>query len=341
MNIRVTISRVKTLPAPAAPGQVRATFRLEDGASVRVDTASPPMCRTLLGAAAAHQVPLWIHHDASSGLVQFVAVPLIGRPVSTATLPDGSLHVVLAPSHKHHILRRDHPRFDELKKVLEDTMNSADVAVLEDDDNIQDLVLAGPYRAALGKPAPAGGPQLAMTPVALPREDIDLLFGRVAERTCAPLVAADPCIPFAYPDDGCWARAHEMCRLLNETKFVARKTWIYGSLRVATANSPKCAVTWVYHVAPIVMEQGTNQVFVIDPSMAKAPVMLSDWESAQTLALHQSAQTGPEAYYRSPEGAVQVDPEFQDTKTTLAFYRLKLQERAAQFGSPPYQNCAV
>src|SRR5205823_3577984 len=35
------------------------------------------------------------------------------------------------------------------------------------------------------------------------------VFNAMAATTCDPLTVPSPCIPFLYPDDGCWARAHE------------------------------------------------------------------------------------------------------------------------------------
>jgi hypothetical protein len=342
MSTQIIISRIDALPALAGSAQGRSSYRLEDGQHVHVDagSAAPGVNKAVLDAAAVHRVPLWIQRDASSGATAFVGVPLIARPVKSTSLADGSLDVELMPSHKVHILRHDHSRFDELRKIIETSMNATDLAVLEDGDQIRDLAPAGPHRAALGTSSAGAGPQLAVIPTALPRADIDNLFALVAQRTCSPAAAADPCIPFLYPDDGCWARAHEMCRLLNSDRFVAQKTWIYGNLRVATTNNPNCVVTWGWHVAPIVLEKGTNQVYVIDPSISPAPLKLADWESTQTVAAHVSAQSGPEAYYRGRDGAVQVDPEYTNAQTVLAFYRLKLQERALTSGSPPYPQCA-
>ena len=40
------------------------------------------------------------------------------------------------------------------------------------------------------------------------------LFDAMNAFTCNPSSATAPCIPFMYPFDGCWARAHQMCRLM-------------------------------------------------------------------------------------------------------------------------------
>ena len=74
------------------------------------------------------------------------------------------------------------------------------------------------------------------------------LFDLVNSRLCCPASAPAPCIPFLYPDDGCWARAHEMCRLMIAAGAQPEKVWIYGTpppflpLKVSSQNKPNCLV---------------------------------------------------------------------------------------------------
>src|SRR5665647_1277118 len=80
------------------------------------------------------------------------------------------------------------------------------------------------------------------------------VFTTMAGTTCNPLTVPPPCIPFLYPDDGCWARADEMCRLMINMGYSPRKVWIDHSsgvwLQVSTKNNPNCYVEWGWHVAP-------------------------------------------------------------------------------------------
>jgi hypothetical protein len=84
------------------------------------------------------------------------------------------------------------------------------------------------------------------------RELIDL----VSSQSYDPAAIDAPCIPFRYPDEGCWARAHEMCRIIIASGEEVCKLWIYGDLEVKTRNNPDCRVLWICHVAP------TSQVTV-------------------------------------------------------------------------------
>lgn len=98
-------------------------------------------------------------------------------------------------------------------------------------------------------------------------------------------VASQKHIPFDLPEDGCYARAHEMALLLEEKGVITGKTFIEGNLRVETKNSPKGYVEWWYHVAPIVSvrkKDGSKGIFVLDPSIFKKAVPAEEWYEIQT-----------------------------------------------------------
>lgn len=40
------------------------------------------------------------------------------------------------------------------------------------------------------------------------------LYAELAALSCVPSNPLAPCIPFMYPVTFCWARAHDMCRLI-------------------------------------------------------------------------------------------------------------------------------
>lgn len=80
-----------------------------------------------------------------------------------------------------------------------------------------------------------------------------------------------------YPDDGCYARA----ALANRNLFrwflpVPSKVFVFGNLRVKTPNAPRGAVSWWYHVAPVVDVNGEK--FVLDPAIEPSkPLPLNEW----------------------------------------------------------------
>lgn len=80
-----------------------------------------------------------------------------------------------------------------------------------------------------------------------------------------------------YPDDGCYARAALAKKNLHNWKFAAvKKVFVFGNLRVDTANSPAGFVTWWYHVVNGLMLSG--QPYVLDPAIDPlTPLTLNEW----------------------------------------------------------------
>ena len=91
-------------------------------------------------------------------------------------------------------------------------------------------------------------------------------------------------IPFCYPEDGCYARAHEMTRLMEKKGIISGKIFLEGDLKVETKNTPKGYVEWWFHVVPLVaVKKGDKIVLsVIDPSIASSPLTIEDWVAKQT-----------------------------------------------------------
>jgi Glutaminase len=107
-----------------------------------------------------------------------------------------------------------------------------------------------------------------------------------------------PCIPFQYVRDGCYARAHQMRRIITERyRYCCEKVFSFGyvgndELSVVAGKWGGCCVNWWYHVAPLVRVRmrliGLTKkpltltlAMVIDPSMFDKPVLLSTWLAAQ------------------------------------------------------------
>jgi len=94
-------------------------------------------------------------------------------------------------------------------------------------------------------------------------------------------------IAYAFPLDGCYARAHLMVKRMQTRGYTPFKVWAFAngseSLQVRTSNIPRGQVEWGYHVAPAVRVRyrGGNQYWlVIDPSMFSQPVRISEWKAA-------------------------------------------------------------
>lgn len=169
------------------------------------------------------------------------------------------------------------------------------------------------------------------------------LFDLVNSRLCCPASATAPCIPFLYPDDGCWGRAHEMCRLMITQGAQPEKVWIYGNLKVPSQNKPNCLVQWGWHVAPTLQVHvaGGIHTWVVDPSLFPDPVPQGTWVGAQGDPGAIVEPSSAAIFYRTKGGGVtQTDPTYAQTNNVLATYRNLLKLRCASAsGPPPYFAC--
>jgi hypothetical protein len=165
------------------------------------------------------------------------------------------------------------------------------------------------------------------------------MFTLVNNRTACSANPIAPGIPFTYPDDGCWGRAHEMCRLMIGAGVQPDKVWIFGRLHVVSFNKPDCNVYWGWHVAPT-LTLTTGETYVVDPALFPNPVPRATWASVQGDPAATLVPTGADVFHRSAGGGLTFDPTYSQTNTVLATYRTQLQLRAAgPSGPPPYANC--
>jgi hypothetical protein len=285
----------------------------------------------------------YVEVDPHSDVITELLLP-IDDNVESITPSGDDVEVALRLSHAVHVLKRSNPDFQEILDALESAKkDNARILLTETmrDCQIIDVRRAPnpPAVAALAEPLEEV-PPTERAEKAVTQDQAEQIFNLVHGKNCVPQTPAPPCIPFMYPRDGCWARAHEMCRLIALDGFEARKVWIYGSLEVATPNALDCKVNWRYHVAPtILVDTGSmSQVQVIDPSMFNAPVPQATWVNAQGDSSAVTADTDASVYYRSPAGGLSHDNDYSDTKIQLKRYRRQLQ-LASVPEPPPYSHC--
>ena|GEM_PF-2690069 len=148
-------------------------------------------------------------------------------------------------------------------------------------------------------------------------------------------LANDKNIPFDYPKDCCYARAHEMCRQLEAKGVKCGKTWYYsagwpakGSMDYPPASLtvsglpktdviPDGTLAWTYHVAPTIEVGGKTMVF--DPSMFKGPVTPDEWRSKMVNSTPDKGNpiirnTGSTPFFVDPHGNAMEDPDYSETK---------------------------
>jgi len=291
--------------------------------------------------------PLFFEVDQQTNHISSILIP--GRFIVDAiSLGRGgdSLEVMLHISHAKHYLRRDHADFANMRsKLVEAIENGREVLVTTtiDEHEIIDVRDAPDVDEELGQLSranlqPDTQRQFTTVTPARARE----LFNLV-NRSCAPSSPSQQCIPFLYPDDGCWGRAHEMARLIFSTGVQPRKVWIYGNLRVQTVNSPACGVNWTWHVAPtLLVSIGAHvQVQVIDPSMFETPVPRQTWVNAQSAPAARVTDSDASVFYRDESASIiQYDSNYAETRRVLAHHRNQLMLRSlGASGPPPYSHC--
>jgi glutaminase-like protein len=337
-----------------------------DGRRAQLDPRDPrsPGFAQVLDGLSTLRMPVYVEIDPATDAITRVLVPLVSR-VSRVESAKDVLDVELDTSHARHVLRLGGPGSEDLERRLREAVKDAQPVILVEDDahNIIDI---REFRPDPARPLPP------FPPVPFPRHKplwllrwlhwiwwwtcwpwwwwrcpsavkAQQVFDAMAATTCNPLTVPPPCIPFLYPDDGCWARAHEMCRLMIALGVSPSKVWIDHSagywLHVNTKNNPQCYVEWGWHVAPTLCVRGprffSTQRMVLDPALFTTPVSKPTWKGVQGDPAATLTDTGPEQFWHGGG----TDPAYVSSNAILAQYRLALQNRSNQVGPPPYANC--
>lgn len=180
--------------------------------------------------------------------------------------------------------------------------------------------------------------QVSLYPIT-PRTDLQPVTREEAERFFS-LLRRQPHIPFQYPADGCFARAHEMCRLIErhfdrDPRNVVGKIWNRGDLVVRTENNPMCQVEWGIHVAPVVKVD--DDLIVIDPALFESTVCAEEWRHKQSDPEARRFFSTRHAYQLTDdEKAFVGDDDFRKTEADLRFYREELFSLIHCHGPLPY-----
>jgi hypothetical protein len=295
------------------------------------------------------QHPAYLEISPDTGVIARLLVPLVVKVISIRPSPEGAL-VELEISHARHTLRRSTPDFDELLRALREAEAKGGLWIVTETDEHDIIdVRAFPHARALPAPLPRNYLLEWWRWIwswfgCVSQQTANQMFALVSAQSCNPLTVPAPCIPFLYPDDGCWGRAHEMCRLMIAAGVNPAKVWIYGSLNAKTRNNPSCQVFWGWHVAPTLCVRikwfFITQRQVIDPSLFTQPVSEPTWKSVQGDPNAQLVDTDATVFHRTVGGVATTDPTYVQSNNVLATYRLQLKNRSlSPVGPPPYANC--
>lgn len=133
-------------------------------------------------------------------------------------------------------------------------------------------------------------------------------------------------IPFPYPVDGCFARAHKMRQMIKSKGYDSAKQFAYGNL--AARGLSGCCVEWGYHVAPVVRYRNASnviEVVILDPSLFTGPVSIPTWinkikdntcKSGASVA--SQVLMADNVYVRSSNGAVMYDDNYVSTNCVVS-----------------------
>lgn len=91
-------------------------------------------------------------------------------------------------------------------------------------------------------------------------------------------------LAYAYPEEGCYARAHLMAKKLEQWGILSAKLFALGNQyeEALTIKNPYSLEWnhWLYHVAPIIIVQtgeDSYQPVVLDPSLSARPLSMEEW----------------------------------------------------------------
>jgi hypothetical protein len=185
--------------------------------------------------------------------------------------------------------------------------------------------------------------------VSVSNQRADDLFAAMMSETCEVGFIGGDCIPFLFPEDGCHARAHRMCEVLQRFFGVtAGKAWSFGrgypthaTLVAATPNSPVCKVFWFYHSAPVIQVDigGQPELRVFDPSLFSTHVSPKTWQSRHGDAGATLEYTSAAVWDQPHNGPVEFDVPFSRTPEDLITFQSKLVNRIVRRKRAPPYDC--
>jgi hypothetical protein len=290
--------------------------------------------------------PVYVEIDEETTVITNVRVPRTFRIERLEPDDHENLLVWLRPSSAVHLLLRSDPNFASMEASLRAALADGSERLItetRDEHEIIDVRKPGTGEGGGAGPAPPPPPD---PPVSEARAGD--VFSNMNGESCSPCSPSSDCIPFLYPDDGCWIRAHMMCHLMraggpNTTTNPPEdpeKVWIdfAGLQTVPTVNHPDCYVRWGWHVAPtlLVSAPGGNEKRVIDPSLCDKPVSLTDWRNRQDPGAH--LDEGPWTDWNSFGDGLGPSYSFAQASQDpfMTWCRHDLQDRCLDVGPPPY-----
>lgn len=339
-----TISSAPRVPEVAAEAAVPEAMTVHfwgDRKALLPPSRRAAVWRRMLEFTQQYGIPAYVEIDPETSVITRVLVPMRVNVVAIEPGVGGDVDVRFIESHAGHHLLRSNPDFYDMLNALEgarDGKTEVLVTSTRDEHEIIDVRPVPPPPPGSSPSPSSGGSYEDPPPSVVSEAQAAQLFNDMAATSCDPFTVPPPCIPFLYPDDGCYARAHEMVRLMRLQGIEGEKIWIYASsdssLAPATSNHPDCKVNWWYHVAPtlqVTTSSGTEKR-VIDPSLMSGPATADAWRTRQNDSAATFKYTDAQPFW--PDGT--PDDTYTLTNQYLQEKRLYLQDRVNQYGPLPF-----
>jgi hypothetical protein len=279
--------------------------------------------------------PVFVEIDEETRVITNLRIPRLHRVAQLAPDEHGNVRVQLRTSQAIHLLMRSASNFEAMRASLEAAAADGSERLITDTRDEHEIIDVRSPEAESEEGSDPAPPAPEDPPVSIARATE--LFNAMAGESCSPTSPTATCIPFLYPDDGCWIRAHIMCHMMRDGSPAEdpEKVWIRGWLTVPTANHPDCQVTWGWHVAPTLMVTLAtgDEKRVIDPSLTSAPESKDAWKGRQGDPSATLTDTDWTRYnWETDTQVVSLTQAHQ----RMQYYRDELRDRTLEFGPPPY-----
>jgi len=331
-------------PAGELPGNVTVEFKT--GQKGILDMKNPRAVHwgDIIDRLEKSNQPVYVEIDDESGVITDLLIPMVFKVERLDPDEHGNLLIRLQPSAAIHALLKSDPNFERMRTSLEAALkDGSERLITETRDDHEIIDVRQPPETAAGVP---GEEKIPPEDPPVDEAVAQETYENMNAESCDPCNPSTSCIPFLFPDDGCWIRAHIMCHLMrgpDDTNPLLdpEKVWIRASaghrLDPLTPNHPDCHLPWGWgwHVAPT-LSVGTpevNEKRVIDPSLSPAPESELAWKNRQ----RDPGATLTDTLWTSYNWETDTTPvSLALAHQKMQVYREALKDRCLQFGPPPY-----
>ncbi len=334
-------AREKWVSIPAKDLPEKVTVHFKTGQTGRLDLKDPLSAHwaNMIERQTQANKPVYVEIDEETNVITGVLIPQVFTVERLETDDRGNLLVHLHQSQAIHAVLGSNPDFAAMRDSLQAAMDDGSERLITstlNDLEIIDVRTPPDNPGASNEDPPPPAPDPPVTP-----ERANEIFSDMNSESCTPCNPSSTCNTFLYPKNGCWIRAHLMAYKMRgyTPPEDPEKIFIEGSLDPYAPNDPDCGLPWGWgwHIAPTLMVSlpSGDEKRVIDPSLASAPVSVSEWVNlnnpSSTPTLTPLLWT---VYNPKITGSTATEAQAQ---SDMQWFRDSLQTNCLTFGPPPYR----